>query len=188
MHEDKSFLKTKNDGYNHHCQEDITIIHKATESLDTSIMSSLEEQFIGRVQQRLEATGQTANAASVRAGLNRTAVKSIIDGKSANPRLSSLVKLAPALECSVEWLATGLENSQPNVVADGLADKKLIYNIAYYMADRSDAVNADPTKFAEALIALYEHFEDQSQQGQLDSASVGNVIDFVAGQLGRNAG
>ncbi|RED52132.1 XRE family transcriptional regulator [Aestuariispira insulae] len=65
------------------------------------------EDLPGRIRQRLETLGISANAASSRAGLDRTSLKSILDGRSKNPRADTLLKLAHVLDCTFEWLVSG---------------------------------------------------------------------------------
>ena len=59
-----------------------------------------------RIGGRLGALGLSPNAASDKAGLDRTLVGRYVKGRVRNPRRDSLQKLAEALNCSVEWLAT----------------------------------------------------------------------------------
>ena len=73
--------------------------------------------LIGRIEQRLAAVGLSANAASERAGLDRTFIRNIMNGKSRGPRGENAVRLARALDCSLEWLLGG--------DADGLASPPL---------------------------------------------------------------
>ena len=57
-----------------------------------------------RITDRLQALGLTPNAASVKAGLPRDAVRDILQGKSRHPRADTLLKLARALECDLSYL------------------------------------------------------------------------------------
>lgn len=63
--------------------------------------------LIARIEERLDAMGITANAASEAAGLERTYIRNIINGKSRGPRGENAVRLAAVLGCSVEWLLGG---------------------------------------------------------------------------------
>lgn len=60
-----------------------------------------------RIQERLEALNLKPATASKLAGLEQTAVRMILLGRSKNPRADTIEKLAQALECRVEWLLTG---------------------------------------------------------------------------------
>ena len=71
----------------------------------------------GRIRLRLEQMGLTANAASSQAGLDRTSLKSILDGRSRNPRADTLLKLSHVLDCTFEWLVSG-SGPAPQATAD----------------------------------------------------------------------
>lgn len=57
-----------------------------------------------RINQRLEATRQTMRSASVKAGLGTHFVRDLMEGKSGNPRIDNIERLAKALDVSPEWL------------------------------------------------------------------------------------
>lgn len=60
-----------------------------------------------RVQKRLEELGMARRAASEAAKLNETFIRDLVDGRTKNPRVDSLAKLAVVLKTNVEWLRTG---------------------------------------------------------------------------------
>jgi transcriptional regulator with XRE-family HTH domain len=62
-----------------------------------------------RIRARLSATGKSASAVSMEAGLGRSAIRDILNGKAGHPRLDTLMKLAGPLGCSVAFL-TGHED------------------------------------------------------------------------------
>lgn len=57
-----------------------------------------------RIRQRLGDKGLSARAASLDAGLSEDAIRAILEGRSKSPRMSTLEKLAIALDCSVTFL------------------------------------------------------------------------------------
>lgn len=63
--------------------------------------------LIGRIEARLGALGLSANAASEAAGLERTYIRNILNGRSRGPRGENAVRLAKVLACSLEWLLGG---------------------------------------------------------------------------------
>jgi phage repressor protein C with HTH and peptisase S24 domain len=67
------------------------------------MMSDLAQRIIDR----LKVVGLTANAASLQATGNISTIPNILNGRSKNPRLDTLEKIAKVLRCRVEWLATG---------------------------------------------------------------------------------
>lgn len=60
-----------------------------------------------RIQQRLDALGISARAASLQATGSDGTIRNILTDKSADPRLGTLQKLAPVLQTSVDWLLYG---------------------------------------------------------------------------------
>ena len=71
----------------------------------------MKETLANRIRVRLEATGQSANAASQKAGLDRDYIGDLLKrfdaGETQNPRTDTIAKLAKALTCDGEWLASG---------------------------------------------------------------------------------
>lgn len=71
----------------------------------------MNQDLAHRIRQRLDATGQTANEASRRAGLDRDYIgdlfKTYEKGDLRSPRMDTLAKLAKALRCDPLWLASG---------------------------------------------------------------------------------
>jgi len=59
---------------------------------------------LDRVQKRLEETGQSANMASIQAGLGRDYIRDLLRGKVREPSAARLRRLAEALQCSPEYL------------------------------------------------------------------------------------
>lgn len=77
-------------------------------------MSELAE----RIDARLRATGKTARGASLEAGLGVDAIRSILKGRSASPRYSTVSALAGVLDCDVGYLmdGTSVRSSQEDVL------------------------------------------------------------------------
>jgi transcriptional regulator with XRE-family HTH domain len=68
-----------------------------------------------RIQQRLDEIGLSANEASERAGLGRNTINQIMSSSSINPRHQTLVKIAKALNCTVEFLISGITSSSKSM-------------------------------------------------------------------------
>jgi transcriptional regulator with XRE-family HTH domain len=64
----------------------------------------MENSVADRIQQRLDALGKTASGVAIEAGMGRSSVRDILNGKAANPRLDTLRKLTGPLECSLAYL------------------------------------------------------------------------------------
>lgn len=73
----------------------------------------LEEIVKDRIRERLEVVGLSAAAASVEAGLGKSAIQSILSGASGSPRLTTLFQLAKPLKCSLAYL-TGSTDDPSN--------------------------------------------------------------------------
>ena len=69
------------------------------------------ETVADRIRQRLEATGKSAHAASIEAGGSPSLIPNILNGRSSNPRIDTLKKIAIPLETTGEWLMDGGEGT-----------------------------------------------------------------------------
>jgi len=72
--------------------------------LDYRVMT---QTLIDRIRIRLEETGQTARAVSLKAGLSESAIRNILTGKSASPRGDTFKRIAQVLDTTPEWLLLG---------------------------------------------------------------------------------
>lgn len=57
-----------------------------------------------RLKDRMEKMGSNPTTLSTQSGLNRVAVRDILVGKSKNPSVETIQKIAASLECSVAYL------------------------------------------------------------------------------------
>lgn len=64
----------------------------------------MSETLRARVLERLNATGQSARSAALKAGLSDGAVRNILRGRSPGAQMRTLNALAPVLGVSVAWL------------------------------------------------------------------------------------
>ncbi|WP_155951290.1 helix-turn-helix domain-containing protein [Rhizobium mesoamericanum] len=64
----------------------------------------MENDLADRIRSRLEQIGKSAAAASLEAGLGRSAITDILSGNTGSPRVSTIEKLAPVLDTSVSYL------------------------------------------------------------------------------------
>lgn len=67
----------------------------------------MTETLTDRIRARLAATGKNAHAASIEAGGSPSLIPNILNGRSANPRMDTLRKIAPALGTTAEYLMDG---------------------------------------------------------------------------------
>ncbi len=82
-----------------------------------------------RLKYVLENSSLNAKSLSLRAGLNETAIGDILRGRSKNPRIDTLKKIAHALDVNHQWLLDGFGTIEiggfdtPRLVAyDGIVD------------------------------------------------------------------
>lgn len=61
-----------------------------------------------RIRSRLKATGQSARSASLKARMGVDVIRHIFNGKSGNPKHQTIEALADALDCTPQWLTTGM--------------------------------------------------------------------------------
>ncbi|MEO0633088.1 MAG: adenosylcobalamin-dependent ribonucleoside-diphosphate reductase [Pseudomonadota bacterium] len=109
-----------------------------------SVLSVAEEKPKLSVAERLgklvKEKGTTANVVAADAGLSYTSVYDIIKGKSKNPRIDTLEKIAAALGVSAADI-TGV-GSEPAVVASDDAEPLQPHGDVIYMAEPLDRPNA----------------------------------------------
>lgn len=79
------------------------------------------ELLVRRLQQRMTDAGLSQRALALQAGLNATAVRDILNGRSRNPHHGTLKALATVLRCRVEDLTEDLPH-RPALFAPGLAE------------------------------------------------------------------
>ncbi len=74
------------------------------------------EDMLKRIEQRLQAVGLTARAASLRAGLPEDAIRNLKRakraGSDAGGSVRTLTALAPVLQTTANWLATGFGDEE----------------------------------------------------------------------------
>ncbi|RVU32688.1 MULTISPECIES: XRE family transcriptional regulator [Neptunomonas] len=84
----------------------------------------MEKTISARIAQRMEALGLSQAALARKAGINRASVSHWLLGNN-KPSGDSLIKLAAGLECSVEWLQTGIGENDRGAVGLGLDSSPL---------------------------------------------------------------
>ena len=98
-----------------HCQPQSNHMRQADLGVKLPHMSEKEKSLIARrIEQRLEALGLSASAASSKAGLSRYAISNIQKNPNSVPRGQTLLQLARALETTPEYLLTGERDHIPS--------------------------------------------------------------------------
>lgn len=87
-------------------------IYTITSQKGACKVTRMSETVADRIRQRLAALGKTAHAASVEGGNSPSLIPNILGGRSENPRIDTLRKIAASLETTAEWLMTGGEPPQ----------------------------------------------------------------------------
>jgi phage repressor protein C with HTH and peptisase S24 domain len=68
------------------------------------MVTHMSQLLSDRIKQRLSALGMTMREASIKATGSAETIRAIVNGKSQNPRVDTLAKIAEVLETSPEWL------------------------------------------------------------------------------------
>ena len=97
--------------------------------------------FADRINTRILALGLTQDEVAARAGISQGMVYKLTSGRA--QRTSHIVELAQALECDLNWLATGQqlgevvsEASADYVAADGRASRKVVERLLAQLPER----------------------------------------------------
>lgn len=125
-----------------------------------------------RISKRLEATGQTARSASLRAGLGADAIRNILTGRSGSPKVSTLRALAHVLDTTIPYLAGAQDEPTPKPsITDGhFVDLPVIHTVAagpWHAMD--DYVDEEPEMLTVPTIPGYEGFRQWIERVRGDS-------------------
>lgn len=107
---------------------------------DRLIFHFMKNELADRVKSRLAALNKSAAGASLEAGLGRSAITDILSGNTGSPRLATIEKLAPVLECTVAYLI-GIEDDATR---------------EYLMAPSSVAPDAEVAIAASAAVGVFQ--------------------------------
>lgn len=99
------------------------------------------KDILARIQQRLEATNQSAAAASAKAGLSKDAIRNIERAveqeKEAGASTQTLLKLAPVLGTTASWLIEGNGPEERKSPEAALRSALLAYGVDRSQLDRA---------------------------------------------------
>jgi phosphopantothenoylcysteine decarboxylase/phosphopantothenate--cysteine ligase len=116
-----------------------------------------QSDLIQRLKQRLAATGGTAVAVSLRAGLGKGVVSDIISGKSANPGIETLRAIAGALDIELGELVAGMPAAMGKqrtivlIIGGGIAAYKSL-DLIRRLRERGVTVRAIMTRAAQEFV------------------------------------
>jgi phage repressor protein C with HTH and peptisase S24 domain len=77
----------------------------------------MSEILVDRIKQRLAALGLSMRDASIKATGSAETIRAIVNGKSQNPRVDTLAKIAETLQTTPEWLTGRIESPVPPQVS-----------------------------------------------------------------------
>ena len=106
-----------------------------------------EETIVGRILTRLHDVRKTANGASTEAG-SPSLIPNIINGRSKNPRIDTLERIAGVLETSATWL---FDKSGPKVVPKGVPSDRPAAEQSAPEYVRADVVVPTPSEMPRNL-------------------------------------
>lgn len=128
-------------------------------------------------------------ALAERTGISARTLENYSHGRN-DPKASACVAIAHATDVSIEWLLTGqgAPVNEPNTSEEEL-DRKIVFNIAYFLARKSRAVKADPDEFADLFLSLFDYCREKQQSAgkSFDADSFENVVEFASKQFHRNS-
>lgn len=126
--------------------------------------------LIERINERLEALGLSARAASIKAGLSADAIRNIQRGKSLSARSNTLAAIARALDCDVRYLLG--ETDEVGTPAEGPGELTLPvrYSVGAGAWREVDDTAQTTRRFAPAQrISGYERFQQWLEEVEGDS-------------------
>lgn len=126
----------------------------------------------------------TAKALSRKAGLNPTAVRDILTGRSKNPRSSTLFGLAAALRCDVSDLV-GEERlrlgPKPTLGDHAPIDRAVLFRAADLLVKwlEEERLKLPHREFLRAAIAVHDHIKLREQTVSTKDQDLSDIIPFL---------
>ncbi|MFC4235979.1 helix-turn-helix domain-containing protein [Thalassospira xianhensis] len=139
-------------------------------------MSSEEVGGIGRRINLCERIAGSRLALAAKTGISARTLENYSHGRN-DPKASACVQIAAATGVSVQWLLTG--SGEVSKVADETT-RKIVFNIAYYLARSSDDVKVDPNTFADSFLALFDYSIEKEANRAFNVETFENVVEFAS--------
>lgn len=143
------------------------------------------DTFVDRLREIVNEAG-TIKTLSVKSGVTEKSISNYLHNGT-DPGLKNLLKFQKASGVSIDWLANGVGQKYRRDITAAQRDSenqtfeaRIVWNVAYYLAEQSPYIDADPTSLAETMISLSEFI---SQEEGLESESTGKVMSFAAAQI-----
>ena len=146
--------------------------------------------FVERLREIVNDIG-TIKTLALKSGVTEKSISNYLHNGT-DPGLKNLLKIQKASGVSFDWLAGGAgPKSRNDHVSSEINREKLmfearvVWNVAYYLAEQSPYIDADPTSLAETMISLSEFI---SSEEDLEDEGTGKVMSFAAAQIKRAHG
>ena len=153
-------------------------------------MTENDAKLLGQRIGLCEKIAGSRTALAERTGISARTLENYSHGRN-DPKASACVAIAHATDVSVEWLLTG-QGAPVNepATAGEERDRKIIFNIAYFLASKSKAVKADPDEFADLFLSLFDYCREKQQADgkSFDVEAFANVVEFASKQFHRRSG
>lgn len=141
--------------------------------------------FVDRLRDLVNDAG-TIKTLALKSGVTEKSISNYLHNGT-DPGLRNLLKIQKASGVSIDWLATGegpkfLDDRQPAKIdrESQMFEARVIWNVAYFLAEESDYIDADPTSLAETLISLSDFISKEEDQ---EAEGAGKVMSFAAAQI-----
>lgn len=141
--------------------------------------------FVDRLRNVVNDAG-TIKILALKSGITEKSISNYLHNGT-DPGLKNLLKIQKASGVSIDWLATGdgpkfqYQRTTSQIDSKTQAfEARIIWNVAYFLAEESDYIDADPTSLAETLISLSEFI---SKEEDLEAEGTGKVMSFAAAQI-----
>ena len=154
--------------------------HSGAKGMNSDAMTGLGQRIV-----ICEKIAGSRSALAAKTGIAARTLENYSHGRN-DPKAAACVAIARATGVSIEWLLTG--KGDPSVEAEE-GDRKIVYNIAYFLARSSKAVKADPEEFADSFLSLYDYCREKQQSGSetFDARAFENVVEFASKRFQKNS-
>ncbi len=137
--------------------------------------------FVHRLRKIIKEKGTISEFAEI-SGISLRSLSNYLN-KGTDPGLKNLIKIAEVGGVSIDWLATGNANSRSSLEKTSenseFLEPRIIWNVAYFLAEESNLIKADPTSLADTIISLSNYIRDEED----GDTSTSKVMSFAAAQM-----
>lgn len=131
-------------------------------------------RLVERIQTRLEATGFSTDYVSLSAGMNRSALRQILNGRVKSPRIDNVAAIARVLGTTVQYLLG--ETDDPAAAPMALPQLRMLPVLHVAQAGTWREVEDRQEPLGEAPLTLRTQWPESAQWGELVA---GDSMDLV---------